>query len=248
MKAAESNYYEGVCMNQLSELKNELAKYIDSEKANFLPNFFKAFPGGYGEGDKFIGITVPNQRKVAKKFQNLSLEEIQSLLDEDVHEYRLTALFILIHKFEKSNETGKEEIVNFYLKNAHRVNNWDLVDSSAYKILGPYLVDKDKSILYELAKSGHLWKQRIAIITTYYFIKKQIYRDALAISKILLHHDHDLIHKAVGWMLREIGNRDKEVEVEFLKQHYKEMPRTMLRYAIEKFEKVERQKYLRGEI
>lgn len=235
-------------MDQIIELKNELAKYVNDEKATFLPRFFKAFPGGYGEGDKFIGVTVPNQRKVAKNFQSLSLEEIQNLLDEDVHECRLTALFILIHKFEKSNDTQKEEIVSFYLKNAHRVNNWDLVDSSAYKILGPYLVDKDKSILYDLSKSGHLWKQRIAIITTYYFIKQQMYQDALAISKILLHHDHDLIHKAVGWMLREIGNRDKELEVEFLKQHYKDMPRTMLRYAIEKFEKEERKKFLNGEI
>ncbi|WP_069649785.1 DNA alkylation repair protein [Caloranaerobacter ferrireducens] len=235
-------------MDRVKAIKNELSKYIDEEKAKYLPNFFKAFPGGYGEGDKFIGVAVPNQRKIAKKFKDLSLNEIQKLLNEDIHEYRLTALFILVHKFEKSDNTGKKEIVDFYIKNINRVNNWDLVDSTAYKILGPYLIDKDKALLYDFAKTDHLWKQRISIVTTYYFIKNGEYEDTLKISKLLLDHKHDLIHKAVGWMLREIGNRDKEVEVEFLKRYYKKMPRTMLRYAIEKFDKEERNKYLKGEI
>ncbi|KPU27566.1 DNA alkylation repair protein [Caloranaerobacter sp. TR13] len=235
-------------MDKVKAIKNELSKYIDEEKAKYLPNFFKAFPGGYGEGDKFIGVAVPNQRKVAKKFKDLSLNEIQKLLNEDIHEYRLTALFILVHKFQKSDNIGKKEIVDFYIKNINRVNNWDLVDSTAYKILGPYLIDKDKSLLYDFAKTDHLWKQRISIVTTYYFIKNGKYEDTLKISKLLLDHKHDLIHKAVGWMLREIGNRDKEVEVEFLKKYYKKMPRTMLRYAIEKFDKEERTKYLKGEI
>lgn len=236
-------------MDKIKEIKEELDKYIDKEKAEFLPKFFKSCPGGYGEGDLFIGVSVPNQRKVAKKFKDLSLEEIQILLNEDIHEYRLTALFILVHKYEKAkSDEDKQQIVDFYIKNIDRVNNWDLVDSTAYKILGPYLIDKDKSLLYEFANSGHLWKQRVAIIATKYFISKGMYEDTLKISEILLHHQHDLIHKAVGWMLREVGNKDKEVEKEFLNKHYKKMPRTMLRYAIEKFENEERKEYLEGKI
>lgn len=235
-------------MDKVKLVKDELGRYIDPEKAEYLPKFFKAFPGYYGEGDKFIGVTVPNQRKVARRFKDLSLSEIQSLLEEDVHEYRLTGLFILIHKYEKGNQQEKREIVDFYIKSVDRINNWDLVDSTAYKILGPYLIDKDKWILYNFAQSNHLWKQRISIIATFYFIKNGQYEDTLEISKILLNHEHDLIHKAVGWMLREIGKRDKKVEVEFLKKYYKKMPRTMLRYAIEKFDKEEREKYLKGKI
>lgn len=235
-------------MNRVQALKDELSKYVVKEKAEFLPKFFKTHVGGYGEGDKFIGVTVPNQRKAARKFKDLSLEDLQELLDEDIHEYRLTALFILARKYDRSGEEGKKEIVDFYIRNVDRVNNWDLVDSSANKILGPYLIDKDKSLLYEFARSGHLWKERISIIATMYFIKKDIYEDTLEISKILLNHEHDLIHKAVGWMLREVGKRDKQVEENFLKLYYKDMPRTMLRYAIEKFDKEERTRYLKGEI
>jgi 3-methyladenine DNA glycosylase AlkD len=163
-------------------------------------------------------------------------------LQSKYHEHRLTALYILILNFKKQ----KEEVIDIYLRNLERVNNWDLVDSSAPYLLGPYLEDKDRSILYELAKSDNLWKQRIAIITTLYFIKNNDFEDALKISEMLLNHKHDLIHKAVGWMLREIGKRDKKVEEEFLKKYYKNMPRTMLRYAIEKFPEEERQKILKG--
>ncbi|GAA0177474.1 DNA alkylation repair protein [Clostridium sediminicola] len=233
---------------EINNLKEELKKYIDLEKAEFFPRFFKVGPGEYGEGDVFIGVTVPNQRKVARKFKNLSLQDIESLLNEDFHEYRLTALLILVHQFEKSKEDNKRALVDFYIENADRVNNWDLVDSTAHKILGPYLDNKDREILYKLAKEDHLWKQRIAIMSTFYFIKNEDYKDALAIAEILLKHKHDLIHKAVGWMLREIGKRDKEVEVEFLNKHYKQMPRTMLRYAIEKFPNEERQNYLKGRV
>lgn len=233
---------------EINNLKEELKRYTDKEKAEFLPRFFKSGPGDYGEGDVFIGVTVPNQRKVARKFKNLSLQDIESLLNEDVHEYRLTALIILVYQFEKSKEDSKRVIVDFYLENADRVNNWDLVDSTAHKILGPYLINKDRKILYKLAKEEHLWKQRIAIMATFHFIKNNDYKDALAISEILINHKHDLIHKAVGWMLREIGNRDKEVEVDFLNKHYKLMPRTMLRYAIEKFSNEERQDYLKGRV
>ncbi len=234
-------------MNRIDELKADLSVYIDREKAKSLPKFFQAFPGGYGEGDKFLGITVPNQRRIAKKYKDLPLEEIQKLLNEEYHEYRLTGLFILVHRFEKTKEE-KKKIVDFYIENIDRINNWDLVDSTAYKILGSYLINRDKTILYDFANSNHLWKQRIAIIATKEFINNNMFEDTLKISEILLNHEHDLIHKAVGWMLREVGKKNKEVEIKFLEKHYKKMPRTMLRYAIEKFDKIERHKFLNGEI
>jgi 3-methyladenine DNA glycosylase AlkD len=235
-------------LNYAQQIKNDLEGLMNSEKAEFLPGFFKAIPGGYGEGDKFIGVTVPDQRRIAKKYcKTISLDELQELLRDPVHEYRLTALFILVGKFEKAAaETQKKKLTDFYIDNMAYVNNWDLVDSSAYKILGEYLVDKEKDLLYELAKSDNLWHQRIAIISTFCFIKKNHFDDALAIATILLNHQHDLIHKAVGWMLREIGNRDFRAEYDFLAVHYRKMPRTMLRYAIEKFEPELRQKFLKG--
>ena len=235
-------------MTYIQSVKNELQKHINVEKANFLPKFFQAFPGGYGEGDQFIGVTVPNKRKVARKFyKDIPLVEVEELLNEPIHEYRLTALFILILKYDKfKTDAEKKAIVNLYLNNIRCINNWDLVDSSADKILGPYLLDKEKDLLYELARSDDLWKQRIAIITTYYFIRNNQFDHTLNIAKILLNHKHDLIHKAVGWMLREVGNRDFDVEFNFLREHYSQMPRTMLRYAIEKFEEGLRQQFLKG--
>lgn len=235
-------------MSSIENIKLELNKHADPEKANFLPNFFKAGPGGYGEGDKFIGVKVPIQRKVARKyFKTLSLEEVEVLLRDPIHEYRLTALIILVNKFEKAKTAQeRKNIKEFYLKNISYVNNWDLVDSSADKILGAYLFDKEKDILYEFAKSDNLWENRAAIISTYYFIKNEVFEDTLKLAKILLNHEHDLIHKAVGWMLREVGNRNLDLELNFLKEHYKNMPRTMLRYAIEKFEPELRNKFLRG--
>ncbi|ADL07654.1 DNA alkylation repair protein [Thermosediminibacter oceani] len=235
-------------MSIIDQIKKELSEYIDNEKAAFLPRFFRAFEGGYGEGDRFIGVSVPNQRKVAKRyFNSIDIKDIERLLNEPVHEYRLTALFMLVYKFEKAkDEREREEIVNTYLRNIKAVNNWDLVDSSAPKILGPYLFNKDKSILYDMARTPDLWKQRIAIMSTFYFIKQGEFDDALNVARILLNHEHDLVHKAVGWMLREIGNRNFDVEYEFLKENYKVMPRTMLRYAIEKFEPELRQQFLEG--
>ncbi len=235
-------------MNYVDEIKRELKKYIDKDKAEVLPRFFKTGKNEYGEGDLFIGITVPNQRKVAKKYyKQIKLSEIQTLLENEIHEYRLTALLILVNKFEKTNDIKERKvIVDFYLLNYMYVNNWDLVDTTAYKILGAYLIDKNKDIIYEFANSNHLWKQRIAIISTFYFIKQNSFEVALDISKILLYHEHDLIHKAVGWMLREIGNRQQKIELIFLNEYYNEMPRTMLRYAIEKFEEDLRKKYLKG--
>ncbi len=237
-------------MKNIIAIKNELQQNIDAARAEHLPKFFQTFPGGYGENDKFIGVSVPNQRKTAKKhYPTCSLSDAKQLLNESVHEYRLTALFILIYKFEKTTQLVKQTaIVDVYVNNVAHVNNWDLVDSSSYKILGPYLMDKDKSLLYEYAISDNLWKQRISIITTLHFIRHKQYSDTLDLAIILLNHPHDLIHKAVGWMLREIGNQDYAVEFNFLKKHYTCMPRTMLRYAIEKFEEGIRQQFLTGKI
>ena len=232
----------------INSIKSDLNQYTNNEKASFLPRFFKTGAGEYGEGDKFIGVTVPNQRKVARKYYNdIELDELEMLLREPIHEYRLTALFILCLKYEKTKEDYiKHTIVNLYLNNLQYVNNWDLVDSSAYLILGPHLFNNNKDILYEFARSNDLWKQRIAIITTNHFIRNNQYDDTLKIAEILLDNKHDIIHKAVGWMLREIGNRNVNVEIEFLQKHYQKMPRTMLRYAIEKFDEDLRQKFLKG--
>ena len=225
----------------LKQLKEDLKELSTNQRAKASAWFFKTGKGQYGEGDVFLGVTVPNQRKIAKKYKTLPLRDIQELLNSEIHEYRLTALFILFHQFPKDKET----IYHFYLKNTKRVNNWDLVDSSAHKIVGAYLFDKDRSILYQLAKSKNLWEKRIAIISTAYFISKNQFIDTLKISQILLKDQHDLIHKAVGWMLREVGKRNQEVEEGFLNKHHKTMPRTMLRYAIEKFSKEKRTHYMK---
>ncbi|MDO9536479.1 MAG: DNA alkylation repair protein [Bacillota bacterium] len=234
--------------NDQKTIKSELNKYADSEKAGFLLRYFKVFPGGYGEGDLFIGVKVPYQRIIARKYYlEIPLQEVERLLQDPVHECRLTALFILSLRFEKSRtEEDKKEIVDLYLWNLSYVNNWDLVDSSAEKILGPYLMDNKKDLLYELAESGDLWKQRTAMMTTFHFIKNGRFTETLDLAEGFLQHKHDLMHKAVGWMLREIGKRDFSVEYEFLQKHYRKMPRTMLRYAIEKFEPQLREKFLKG--
>ncbi len=237
-------------IDQPDAVRQDLYGYADAEKAAFLPKFFQAFPGGYGEGDQFIGVTVPHQRKTARKhFRELSLKGLEGLIRDRVHECRLTAVFILVLKYEKAKrEDEREELLKFYLNNLSSINNWDLVDSSAYKILGPGLYEKDRSLLYRLAGSGNLWRERIAVISTLYFIRNKDYEDTLKLAVMLLNHEHDLIHKAVGWMLREVGNRDFDVEYEFLKENYQKMPRTMLRYAIEKFSPELRKKFLAGQV
>ena len=237
-------------MNNYEAIKEELKKYSNAEKAEFLPKYFQAFPGGYGEGDEFLGIVVPYQREIARKYyQKISFSEIEKLLHEPIHEYRLTALFILTLQYEKSKvATERDAIVNLYIDNLAHINNWDLIDSSAHKILGPYFIDSDKSTLYQFAHSGNIWKQRVSIITTLHFIHHQQYDDALNIATILLNHKHDLIHKAVGWILREIGKKNFDVEFEFLMKYYRKMPRTMLRYAIEKFQENVRQEFLKGKL
>jgi 3-methyladenine DNA glycosylase AlkD len=236
-------------MNVIELVKSELIKLSDSSKAVSSRKFFQAFPGGYGEGDDFIGVTVPDQRDISKKFyRDISLREIELLLNESIHEYRLTAIFMLVLKYQKSkDEQFCEEIVNLYVKSIDRINNWDLVDSSAHLILGTQLMmDNDTGLLYELVQSDNLWAQRIAIIATLHFIRNNQFEDTLKISEMLLNHKHDLIHKAVGWMLREVGNKNYQVEFNFLLKYYKHMPRTMLRYAIEKFPEEIRQDFLKG--
>ena len=216
----------------LNQIKSDLSQLSNPEKAKSLSRFFKTGKGQYGEGDIFLGIPVPEQRKVAKKYFDLPLNDLQELLRSEIHEHRLTALLILVAKYEKTDNSGKDEIFSFYLKNVENINNWDLVDLTAPKIVGDYLFNKDKSILFKLAKSNNLWERRIAILSTFGFIRKNNFKIALRISELLLHDKHDLIHKAVGWMLREIGKRDQEIEEQFLSKYNVQMPRTMLRYAI----------------
>jgi len=237
-------------MSKSDLIKQELSKYIDPEKASFLPGFFQAYPGGYGEGDRFLGVTVPNQRKVANKYyRSITQPELEKLITSDYHEHRLTAIFVLVLRYEKAARASeKKKWANFYLKHISSVNNWDLVDASAPKILGPYLYNRNRDLLYRLAASENLWEQRIAIMSTFYFIKHGDFSDTLELADHLLKHEHDLIHKAVGWMLREVGKKDFEEEFNYLQSRYKQMPRTMLRYAIEKFEPNLRKKFLFGDI
>lgn len=230
------------------KIKRRLRQLANKEKAEVLQRFFKTGPGEYGEGDVFIGVKVPDLRKVAKDFQDIATENVIVLLESAIHEERLLALLIMGRKYVKGNETAKKVIYKLYLKKTKFINNWDLVDVTAHHIVGDYLMDKNKAPLYKLAKSEDLWERRIAILATFYFIKHEKYEETLKIAKILLTDREDLIHKAVGWMLREIGKKDMGTEETFLKQHYKNMPRTMLRYAIEKFPEPKRQKYLKGKI
>lgn len=231
----------------LDDLKKDIRKVSNLEKAKILSRFFKTGKGEYGEGDVFLGITVPVCRTFAIKYKNIIFSEIRELLKSKIHEERLIALLILISNYSKSNN-NKKAIYSFYLSNTKYINNWDLVDLTADKIIGNYLFDKPKDILFKLARSDNLWERRISIISTFHFIKNNQFQETLKISQILLNDEHDLIHKAVGWMLREIGKRNQEIEGQFLQKHYKSMPRTMLRYAIERFPEDKRQAYLKGKI
>jgi 3-methyladenine DNA glycosylase AlkD len=231
---------------KLSYAQKNIRNSADAKIAEHSQQFFKTGKGEYGEGDKFLGIRVPVLRKFARQYRDLSFKETESLLGSRFHEERLCALLILVLKYSKGTYEERETIYRLYLKNTRFINNWDLVDSSAHHIVGEFLAESDKSPLYKLAKSRSLWERRIAIIATYHFIKNGQFNETLKISKMLLGDSEDLIHKAVGWMLREVGNRDRATEVAFLQVHYKTMPRTMLRYAIEKFPERQRQRYLRG--
>lgn len=237
----------------LAELKSK----VRPDKAAFLPGFFKAFPGGYGEGDEFLGVVVPDQRKVALKYRTLPLPDIDALLQSRWHECRLTALFILVHQFTvaqkpKTRDVDRQKVIlDFYLGHLDRVNNWDLVDASAHKILGQWLVDRpvnrsaDRKILSSLARSKNMWEQRVSVIATLPLIRAGQFDEILRLSEKFLSHPHDLMHKATGWMLREVGKRDLAVLRAFLQEHVAAMPRTMLRYAIEKMRDAERKKWLR---
>ena len=228
----------------LNQLKNEMNALANPEKARILSGFFKTGPGQYGEGDIFLGITVPESRRIAKKYSGMPLNQAEQLLSSRIHEHRLVSILMLVHRFDVSDRKGKKSIADFYLKNTARINNWDLVDLSADKILGAYLLDRDRSVLRRLAKSENVWQRRIAIVSTYHFIKNNQFDDTLRISEMLLNDKHDLIQKAVGWMLREIGKKDIKAEEKFLLKHCRKMPRTMLRYAVERFPERKRLLYL----
>ncbi len=228
-------------MNGISkDIHLALTALADEEKRKILPRFFKTGKGQYGEGDNFIGVTVPNIRQVALKHKNAELADIKEMLASPWHEIRTCALFILVLQSKK--EVSKE-IFDFYLSETSRINNWDLVDLSAPQIVGKYLMNKPHDILYQLAESTSLWENRIAVVSTFHFIKQKDLDDTYQLALKLMNHKHDLMHKAVGWMLREAGKRDETRLLHFVDSHRTEMPRTMLRYAIEKFDEPTR-KYL----
>lgn len=231
-----------------AQIQEELESYVDPMKREYLPRFFKTGKGQYGEGDKFLGVIVPNTRLVAKKHKAASLEVMEALLQSEWHECRLCALLMLVERFKKSDEAERKRIFDFYLSQTHRVNNWDLVDLSAPGIVGEYLKDKPRDVLYELAESELLWDQRIAIVANWKLIRYNEYFDIIALAEKLLLHPHDLMRKATGWMLREMGKRDKELLIQFLDKHYQRMPRTMLRYSIEKLDDEERKHYMCKEV
>jgi len=234
--------------NRLKELRIEIKTLSSRETSKTMQWFFKTGKGEYGEGDVFAGLKVPTQRKLAGEFRDLSLTDLKILLNSPVHEERLISLFILVDKYERGDDQEKKVIFSFYLKNRKGINNWDLVDLSAPKIIGKHLLNKNNSLLFKFAVSKNLWERRIAVLSTYEFIRNSDFQTTLKFAELLLEDEHDLIHKAVGWMLREIGKRDLQAEEKFLKIHYKKMPRTMLRYAIEKFPETKRKKYLQGKI
>lgn len=227
-------------------IKRRLRQFASKEKARVLQRFFKTGPGEYGEGDIFLGVVVPDIRSVAKEFQSAPLREVILLLRSAIHEERLLALFMLVSAYARGDDYLKKNIYSLYLRNTKYINNWDLVDLSSPNIVGAHLLDRSRIPLYTFAKSRDLWKRRIAMLATFHFIKQNDFNDTLCLSKILLTDEHDLIHKAVGWMLREVGKRDLSAEEKFLQQHFRKMPRTMLRYAIERFPEGKRRKYLDG--
>lgn len=230
----------------VEKITKELFSLADKERAKNLAWFFKTGKGEYGEGDNFLGISAPAQRKIAGKyFKEVSLKDIEGLLDSVFHEVRVTAVIMLVEKYRLTDKAGKKEIYGFYLSHTGGINNWDLVDLSAHKIVGDWLLDKSRKPLYRLTRSKNLWKRRIGIISTFAFIRNNELDDAYALAEILLKDKHDLIHKAVGWVLRECGKRDKARLVEFIKKNGTKMPRTTLRYAIERFPEIERKRILK---
>ena len=236
----------------MSVLFEQIYALRDDSQVEGLSRFFKTGPGQYGEGDRFLGIKVPRVREAVKRvWKECTFDDLEECIQSEFHEVRLAALLVLIQIFKHAGtDTGKrQQCVDFYLKNTIYINNWDLVDLSCYELLGRWLKDKDRRLLYDLARDGRsMWEQRIAIVSCMAFVRKGEFDDCLAIADILLHHEHDLIHKAVGWLLRETGKHDEKVLVDYLAPRYKTMPRTTLRYAIEKFSPEVRRKYLDGQI
>jgi 3-methyladenine DNA glycosylase AlkD len=228
------------------QIQKYLRQFASKEKARLLQGFFKTGPGQYGEGDKFLGVMVPNIRRTVKEFSDAPLPEVLKLLRSSFHEERVLALLMLVHKFEKGDDDARKRIYALYLKNRSYINNWDLVDLSAPKIVGPYLDGGSRSLLYRFVRSKNLWERRIAILATFPYIRKGDFVDALALSETLLADVEDLMHKAVGWMLREVGKKDVAVLEGFLRKHHRRMPRTALRYAIERFPEAKRKMYLKG--
>ncbi|MCK5130894.1 MAG: DNA alkylation repair protein [Candidatus Sabulitectum sp.] len=233
-------------MSRAEEAIFELRKLTDPVRAEHSQTFFKTGPGEYGEGDLFLGVRVPQTRKLVRAFSGLELSAMEELLQSKWHEARLFSLLSMVDAFKRGTDREKADIYNVYMSNTGRVNGWDLVDSSAPHIAGAYLWDRDRQPLYDFAVSNSLWKRRIAIIATQYFIRRNSFDDTLEIAEALLNDKEDLIHKAVGWMLREVGNRNMKVEEDFLNPRYMKMPRTMLRYAIEKIQPDRRKMYLKG--
>lgn len=231
-------------MTTAQKIEKRLKGLGDTKDAEQAQRFFKTGPGQYGEGDVFLGIRVPVQRKLAKELIDTPLNDLVELLQSPFHEARLTALLVMTYQSKRGDNTLP--LYRAYLANTDRINNWDLVDVTAEHIVGKHLFERSRKPLYKLAKSKSLWERRIAILSTFYFIRRNDFDDTLAIADILLHDEHDLMHKAVGWMLREVGKRNQKLEEESLLPHYKQMPRTMLRYAIERFPEPLRQKYLKG--
>jgi len=229
-------------------IKTHLKAMADPVQAAHLQRFFKTGPGEYGYGDRFLGIKIPPLRKLAKQFHDLRLNEVAKLLETKIHEQRMVALLILTYQFDQMPRDDQRAIYHFYLDHTQWINNWDLVDLSAPNIVGAFLLERSRKDLYRLAKSESLWERRISIIATLAFIRNHQYDDTLKIAAVLRNDTHDLIHKAVGWMLREMGKRDQAVLEEFLKPNYTHMPRTMLRYAIERFPEPLRQDYLKGRV
>lgn len=231
-------------VTSLTRLKKELRKYADKKKALILERFFKTGPGEYGEGDLFIGVRVPFIRAVAKKYLTLSRKEIAMLLGSSIHEERLLALLILVGQFERADVRDREKMFRFYLNHTRSINNWDLVDLTSHRIVGNFLADKKRALLYGLARSPSLWERRIAIVATFHFIRRGQFKDTLRIAHLLLRDREDLMHKAVGWMLREVGKRDRKQLELFLSKYCALMPRTMLRYSLEHFPEGKRAFYM----
>ncbi len=232
----------------VAEIRAELQDLADPVRATHSLRFFKTGPGQYGEGDKFLGLTVPEMRTLARKYRALNVEAALELLASPWHEERLVALLLLVQGHKRGDERRRQKIHRAYLANARWINNWDLVDLSAEHVVGPHVEAEELALLEKLARSRNIWERRIAIVSTFHFIRRDEFRPTLKIAATLLGDSHDLIHKAVGWMLREVGKRDRKTLDAFLKKHYRTMPRTMLRYAIERHPEAIRKRYLAGTI